>query len=71
MNGVPPVVVSRRLGHSKPSITLDIFGHFLPGMQAQATEIMDDLVTPIAARARAIVGEDIILIRNNRPGVVP
>jgi len=47
MNGIPLIVVSRRLGHSKPSITLDICGHYLPGMQEQAANLMDELVTPI------------------------
>jgi site-specific recombinase XerD len=26
-NGIPVIVVSKVLGHSKPSITLDIYGH--------------------------------------------
>lgn len=33
---VPVGVVSRRLGHSKTSITLDIYGHLLPGYQGLA-----------------------------------
>lgn len=48
-NGIPLLVVSRRLGHAKPSITLDIYGHYLPGMQSEAAALMDELVTPIAA----------------------
>jgi len=32
-HGIPGIVVSRRLGHAKPSITLDIYSHLLPGMQ--------------------------------------
>jgi hypothetical protein len=46
---VPILVVSRRLGHAKVSTTLDIDGHFIPGMQNQAALIMDELVSPIAA----------------------
>jgi len=49
-NGIPPIVVSRRLGHSKASITLDIYGHLIPSMQAQAADLMDELVTPIAVQ---------------------
>lgn len=30
-NGVPLLEVSRRLGHSKPSHTLDLYGHAIPG----------------------------------------
>jgi integrase len=46
-HGVPVIVVSRRLGHAKPSITLDIYGHLIPGMQAEAAEMIDELVTPV------------------------
>jgi integrase len=46
-HGIPVIVVSRRLGHARPSITLDIYGHLLPSMQSEAAELMDELVTPI------------------------
>ena len=46
-HGVPLIVVCRRLGHSKPSITLDVYGHLIPGTQLEAAEKIDDLVTPI------------------------
>ena len=39
-SGVPAHVVSRVLGHSKPSITLDIYAHVLDSQQAEATEAM-------------------------------
>lgn len=45
--GIPFIVVSRILGHSKPSITLDIYGHLLTDMLDEAARIMDELVTPI------------------------
>lgn len=46
-HGIPPIVVARRLGHSKVSITLDTYGHLMPEMQNEAAELMDDLVTPV------------------------
>ena len=46
-NKVPVIVVSNMLGHSKPSITLDIYGHLYHESQGEAAEIMDKLVTPI------------------------
>jgi integrase len=46
-NGVPALVTSKILGHSKPSTTLDIYGHLIPVMQEDAANIMDALVTPI------------------------
>lgn len=38
------IVVSRRLGHARPSITLDLYGHLMPSMQVEAAEMMDQLV---------------------------
>ena len=49
MSGVVILVVSRRLGHIRVSTTLDIYGHFIPGMQDEVVVIMDELVTPITA----------------------
>ena len=49
-NGVPPIVVSRILGHAKPSITLDLYGHLYHEMQGEAAKIMDELVTPIKVK---------------------
>jgi len=46
-NGVPILVASRRLGHARPSITLDIYGHLIPNKQAETAQLMDQLVTPI------------------------
>lgn len=39
--GVPIKVVSERLGHANIAITLQIYGHPLPNMQAEAAEQMD------------------------------
>ena len=57
-NGVPPIVVSRILGHAKPSTTMDIYGHLLSNMQGEAARIMDELVTPIVIDMEEIVRED-------------
>ncbi len=46
--GIPVIVVSRRLGHARASITLDIYGHLIPTMQTEAAEKIDELVTPVA-----------------------
>lgn len=47
-HGIPVIVVSRRLGHSKPSITLDVYGHLIPSMQTEAAQMIDELITPVA-----------------------
>jgi len=46
-NNVAVLVVSKILGHTKPSTTLDIYGHLIPVMQEEAARIMDELVNPI------------------------
>ena len=46
-NGIPVIVVSKVLGHSKPSITMDIYGHLYNRMQDEVVRLMDELVTPI------------------------
>ncbi len=43
-NGIPLLVVSKRLGHSKPSITLDVYGHLLPSKQQDAADLMDEIL---------------------------
>ena len=47
-NGIPVMVVSRRLGHAKPSITLDVYGHLIPSKQKEVVELMDELLTPVS-----------------------
>jgi integrase len=41
------IAVSKMLGHSKSSITLDIYGHLYNESQVEVAEIMNKLVTPI------------------------
>jgi integrase len=45
--GVPVIAVSRRLGHSKPSITLDVYGHLINELDKESARIMDEKVIPI------------------------
>ena len=42
--GVDLLTVSRRLGHSQASFTMDVYGHMLPGQQNQAAEALDHLI---------------------------
>jgi integrase len=62
-HGVPVIVASRILGHSKPSITLDIYGHLLTEMQEDAARIMDGLVTPVRVQ---FTGVNQPILRNER-----
>jgi integrase len=43
---IPTIIVSRRLGHARTSITTDVYGHVLANMQDEAAELIDELVTP-------------------------
>jgi len=47
-NGVDLMVVSRRLGHARPSITLDQYGHLIPTKQAETAQLIDEIVAPIS-----------------------
>lgn len=49
-HGISPLIVAKRLGHSKVSITLDTYGHLLPGMQQETADFIDGLVTPIEVK---------------------
>ena len=55
-SGVHVKVASERLGHSKVGITLDLYSHVLPGMQADAAGLVDDaLRLELKKRASASV----------------
>jgi len=45
-HGIPPVIVAGMLGHSI-SILLNTYAHFIPTMQDQAAQLMDDILTPV------------------------
>ncbi len=49
---IPVIVVSRRLGHAKPSITLDVYGHLIPSIQAEAAQKIDELITPVEIQSQ-------------------
>lgn len=42
--GVHPKVVSERLGHSSTTLTMDVYSHVLPGMQADATAQLERML---------------------------
>jgi integrase len=49
-NGIPVIIVSKRLGHAQPSITLDVYGHLIPSKQQEVAILMDELLTPIQVK---------------------
>jgi len=44
-NKIPGIIVSKMIGHSRPSTTMDIYGHLVPGMQDEAAKMMDGITT--------------------------
>jgi integrase len=42
--GVPITLVSERLGHSKVSITLDVYGHAIPSHGADAARVIGQAI---------------------------
>ena len=46
-SGQNPVVVSKRIGHSKVSTTMDTYAHALPGWQSETAEAVAELINPV------------------------
>jgi integrase len=56
-SGVHPKVASERLGHSTIGVTLDLYSHVMPGMQADAAEQVDAAIRgAVKARSQNDVG---------------
>jgi integrase len=51
-SGVHPKIAQERLGHSSVAITLDLYSHVLPGLQADAAARVDDAVRAAINRRR-------------------
>ncbi len=48
-DGIPVNVVSQRLGHAEPAITLNVYSHVLPGMQEEAALRVDEMMDEVLA----------------------
>jgi integrase len=48
--GTPVNKVQRRAGHSKASVTTDIYGHASVRGQEEAAEAIEELVVPVAVK---------------------
>lgn len=55
-NGIPSIIVSKRLGHEKVSTTLDIYGHLIPNQDQKAAEMIDQMLTPIVLDLDKLTG---------------
>jgi integrase len=56
-NGVHPKIAQERLGHSSVAITLDLYSHVLPGMQAAAAARVDETLRAALENAKAPGGK--------------
>jgi integrase len=50
--GIPAKVVSERLGHATIAITLDVYSHVIPGMDAQAANAVASLILDGSSQAK-------------------
>ena len=54
VEGVSPKVVQERLGHSRVGVTLDIYSHVLPSLQAEAAAALNRVLAMNRLQGRAI-----------------
>lgn len=45
-------VISTRLGHSSIRVTMDRYGHVMPGLDDQVADMLDNLVSPEQSHLR-------------------
>ena len=55
-SGVHPKIAQERLGHSSVAITLDLYSHVLPGLQAEAADRVDVVLRDAINRRRNLKG---------------
>jgi integrase len=60
-HNIPVIVVSNMLGHSKPSVTLDIYAHLYHESQSEAAQLIDNLVTPVRIEMPVHMGGELHL----------
>jgi len=51
--GTPINTVQQRAGHSKASVTTDVYGHAMAHSQDEAAERIEELVTPVAVKLQS------------------
>ena len=57
-HGIAPIIVSRRLGHHKTSMTLDIYGHLITELQDEAADLIDELITPVEVQLHTVAHDE-------------
>jgi integrase len=56
-NGESPAYVKEQMGHSSIQVTVDVYGHLIPGANRQAVDRLDDATRrkPCATRTEAVI----------------
>ena len=57
MNGESPAYVKEQLGHSSIKMTVDIYGHWIPGANRQAVNRLPGLNTASAPLVSAVAAD--------------
>src|SRR5215475_8532172 len=70
--GIHPKIASECLGHSKIGITLDLYSHVLPGMQAEAAAAVDGALQAAQQRrtqmlANRLQSPSVLVYENKKP----
>jgi integrase len=55
-NGVDPKVISKRLGHSRASFTMDVYAHLMPGQDEEAAKRIDTALRRALETTARVVG---------------
>ena len=59
-NGIDLLTVSRRLGHTRASTTLDTYAHMVSGTQEKAAAVMDEITTPVSLPSDLIAPREFV-----------
>lgn len=63
-HGIPISVITRRLGYSKSSITLDTYGHLMPSMETATANKIDEIISPLIFQVHTSAREKQPFLRN-------
>jgi integrase len=58
-SSVPVLIVSKRLGHSSVSTTLDTYGHLIPEMHKGIGNLLDELISPVSVKIAPELHENV------------
>lgn len=66
--GAHPRAMMERLGHSSVTVTLNTYGHLMPGLEERLTEALDHTYRAAARPARAAKDSTLVDLKSSRSG---